>query len=127
MWFQLYMQERAATEKLMRLAVEKGCTALCVTVDTPTTGPRDRQSRAGFEFPDLPYVTKEPGDNPITWKDIEWIRGALNVPVILKGILSPADADLALANGASAIVVSNHGGRNLDTVPSTIEVLPRVV
>ncbi len=127
LWFQVYMQERVATEKLVRLAVEKGCTALCVTVDSPTTGPRDRQARAGFEFPELPYVTKEPGDNLITWKDLEWIRAAVNVPVILKGIMSPADADLALANGASAIVVSNHGGRNLDTVPSTIEALPRVV
>jgi 4-hydroxymandelate oxidase len=126
LWFQLYMQERAATEKVVRLAVENGCTALCITVDTPTTGPRDRQSRAGFEFPELPYRTKEPGDNPVTWKDIEWIRGMANVPVILKGILHPDDAELAVQNGAAAIVVSNHGGRNLDTVPSTIEALPWV-
>ena len=128
LWFQLYMQERIATEKLVRLAVEKGCSALCVTVDTPTTGPRDRQTRAGFEFPpNLPYRTVEPGDNPVTWKDIEWIRNAVDVPVILKGILHPDDAELAVRSGAAAIVVSNHGGRNLDTVPSTIEALPGVV
>src|SRR6185295_2723903 len=70
---------------------------------------------------------KEPGDNPVTWKDIDWIRGLVNVPVILKGILSAADAQPAVANGADAIVVSNHGGRNLDTMPSTIEALPRIV
>lgn len=127
LWFQCYMQERSATEKVLRHAVDQGCTALCVTVDTPTTGPRDRQARAGFEFPpNLPYRTVEPGDNPVTWKDIEWIRRVVEVPVILKGILHPDDADLAVENGVAAIVVSNHGGRNLDTVPSTIEALPRV-
>ncbi|MEK7402197.1 MAG: alpha-hydroxy acid oxidase [Gemmatimonadota bacterium] len=128
LWFQLYMQDRAPTEKLIREAVERGCTGLCVTVDTPTTGPRDRQAGAGFEFPpNLPYRTVEPGDNPVTWKDIEWIQRTVDVPVILKGILHPDDAALAVQNGAAAIVVSNHGGRNLDTVPSTIEALPWVV
>lgn len=128
LWFQLYMQERSATEHLVRFAVEQGCTALCVTVDTPTTGPRDRQARAAFDFPpNLPYRTTEPGDNPVTWKDVDWVRKAVNVPVILKGILHPDDAEIAVIKGAAAIVVSNHGGRNLDTVPATIEALPRIV
>jgi 4-hydroxymandelate oxidase len=127
LWFQLYMQERGATEQLMKLAVDKGCTALVITVDTPTTGPRDRQSRAGFEFPaNLPYQTVEPGNNPVTWKEIDWVRKSVNVPVILKGILHPEDAEIAVIKGAAAIVVSNHGGRNLDTVPSSIEALPRI-
>jgi 4-hydroxymandelate oxidase len=126
MWLQLYMQERDATDNLVRLAVEKGCSALCITVDTPVLGPRDRQNRAGFEFPELPYRTVDPGNNAVTWNDIDRIRKAVSVPVILKGIMHPDDAELAVKNGAAAIVVSNHGGRNLDTVPSTIEVLPHI-
>ncbi len=128
LWFQLYMQERNATEELVTRVVDRGCTAICVTVDTPTAGPRDRQTRSGFDFPPgLPYRTVQPGDNPCTWADIAWIRRAVKVPVILKGILHPDDAELAIVNGAAAIVVSNHGGRNLDTAPATIAALPRVV
>jgi 4-hydroxymandelate oxidase len=127
-WFQLYMQERAVTQDLVTQVVERGCGAICITVDTPNSGPRDRQARAGFDFPEgLPYRTVQPGDNPCTWADVEWIRRASKVPVILKGILHPDDANLAVERGASAIVVSNHGGRNLDTAPATIEALPRVV
>lgn len=127
LWFQLYIQEHDATRALVSHVVSRGCTALCVTVDTPHTGPRDRQARAGFEFPQaLPYRTVEPGNNPCTWEDIAWIRAAVDVPIMLKGILRPDDAELAVQHGAAAIVVSNHGGRNLDTVPATIEALPRV-
>jgi 4-hydroxymandelate oxidase len=126
-WFQLYMQERAVTRELIARVVETGCTALCVTVDTPTLGARDRMSRSGFVYPDLPYRHVQPGENPCTWDDIGWMRDAANVPVILKGILHPDDAEIAIEAGAAGIVVSNHGGRNLDTVPATIDVLPRVV
>ena len=127
-WFQLYMQERGATRELIQRAVAAGCTAICITVDTPTLGPRDRQTRAGFTFPaNLPYQTVQPGDNPCTWAEVEWVRKAVNVPVLLKGILNPDDAERAHENGAAAIVVSNHGGRNLDTAPASIEALPRVV
>lgn len=127
LWFQLYMQERGATRELVQRAVAAGCSAICITVDTPTLGPRDRQARSGFAFPvGLPYQTVAPGDNRCTWADVEWIRKAVNVPVILKGILNPDDARLAHENGAAAIVVSNHGGRNLDTTPATIEALPRI-
>lgn len=126
LWFQLYVQEQRATRALVRRVVDGGCTALCVTVDTPRLGARDRLTRSGFSFPELPYRTTAPGDNPCTWDDIAWIRSAVDVPVLLKGILHPDDADLAIAAGAHAIIVSNHGGRNLDTVPAAIDALPRV-
>jgi 4-hydroxymandelate oxidase len=126
-WFQLYMQERAATRDLIRRVASAGCSALFLTVDTPTSGARDRQTRGGFEFPaDLPYKTVQPGDNPCTWKDIDWIRETANLPIVLKGILHPDDAERAIDEGAAGIVVSNHGARNLDTVPATIDALPRV-
>lgn len=126
-WFQLYMQERSATGALIDRVLSAGCTALFVTVDTPTAGARDRMARSGFEFPaDLPYMTVQPGDNPCTWKDIEWIRNAAKVPIVLKGILNPDDAERAMDRGAAALVVSNHGARNLDTLPASIDALPRV-
>lgn len=127
LWFQLYMQERSATRDLIARVVEIGCKALCVTVDTPSAGARDRITRAAFEFPaDLAYRTVQPGENPCTWKDVAWIRDAARIPVILKGILHPDDAELAMDAGAAGIVISNHGARNLDTLPPTIDVLPRV-
>lgn len=126
-WFQLYMQERGATRDLVQRAAAAGCTAICVTVDTPTGGARDRMARSGFEFPPLPYQTVQPGDNPCTWADVEWIRKTVNVPVVLKGILNPDDAHRARESGAAAIVVSNHGARNLDSAPGSIEALPRVI
>ena len=125
-WFQLYMQERSATRELIARVVSAGCSALFLTVDTPTSGSRDRQTRSGFTFPDLPYKTVQPGDNPCTWKDIDWIRKAANVPIVLKGILHPADAIRAIDEGAAGIVVSNHGARNLDTLPATLDALPVV-
>lgn len=126
LWFQLYMQEKKATRELVGRVVEAGCSAIVVTVDTPHSGARDRQARSGFVFPQLPYRTVEPGSNPCTWDDIAWIREAVGVPVILKGILNADDAEQAVDAGVSAIVVSNHGGRNLDTVPASIVALPRV-
>lgn len=126
-WFQLYMQERSLTRELISRVVGAGCTAICITVDTPTLGARDRMARSGFEYPELPYRSVQPGENACTWDDIAWMREAVNVPVLLKGILHPDDAELAIQAGAAGIVVSNHGGRNLDTIPPTIDVLSRVV
>lgn len=127
LWFQLYMQEKKATRALVEQVASAGVSAICVSVDTPTPGARDRQERAGFVHPaDLPYKTVTPGNNPCTWDDIAWIRSAVKVPVVLKGILHPDDAELAIEAGASAIVVSNHGGRNLDTAVATIDALPAV-
>jgi 4-hydroxymandelate oxidase len=126
-WFQLYLQERTATRALIDRVVAAGCSALCLTVDTPAMGARDRMARSGFEFPaDLPYKTVEPGDNPCTWRDVEWIQTAAKVPVLLKGILHPDDAERAIDAGAAGLVVSNHGARNLDTLPATIDALAPV-
>lgn len=126
LWFQLYLQERVATRELTARIATLGFSALCLTIDTPTSGARDRQARSGFEFPELPYRTVEPGDNPCTWDDVAWIREAVPIPLVVKGILHPDDAEQAIKAGAAAIIVSNHGGRNLDTVPATIDALPRV-
>jgi 4-hydroxymandelate oxidase len=127
LWFQLYIQERAATRELVDRVVASGCTALCVTVDTPTLGARDRMARSGFTYPELPYRSVQPGENACTWDDVAWIRESSKVPVLLKGILHPDDAELGIQAGAAGIIVSNHGARNLDTTPPTIDVLPRVV
>jgi 4-hydroxymandelate oxidase len=127
LWFQLYMQERSVTRDLVQRVVGAGCTAICLTVDTPTLGARDRMIRSGFEYPELPYRHVQPGENGCTWDDVAWTRETVDVPVLLKGIMHPDDADLAVNAGAAGIVVSNHGARNLDTTPATIEVLSRIV
>jgi 4-hydroxymandelate oxidase len=126
-WFQLYMQDRTLTADLLARVVAGGCTAVCLTVDTPTLGARDRMARSGFEYPELPYRSVQPGENACTWEDVEWLRRTMTVPVLLKGILHPDDAGRALDAGVAGIIVSNHGARNLDTVPPTIQVLPRIV
>lgn len=132
LWFQLYVRDdRAYTKDLIQKAELLGFQALCVTVDTPTPGIRDRQARAGFGLPEdviAHYSLGEIGapKNPITWKDIDWLQSFTKIPVLLKGIMNPEDAHKAVQAGVSGIVVSNHGARNLDTVPATIEVLPRI-
>jgi 4-hydroxymandelate oxidase len=137
LWFQLYVQpDRGFTRELVQRAEGAGCQALCLTVDTPTNGARDRLTRAGFTLP--PGVAEEnfrrrgeviPGvlDPSLTWKDVEWLRSFARVPVLLKGVLNPDDAARGIEAGAAGIIVSNHGARNLDTVPATIDALPRVV
>ena len=131
-------------ERDLRRAEAAGCKALCVTVDTPILGARHRESRTQFNLPadfKLPNLNLGPVShrpvrsaiysellNPaLTWKDIEWLCSVVKVPVVLKGVLNPEDAALAVNSGASAIIVSNHGARNLDTVPSTAEALPLVI
>jgi 4-hydroxymandelate oxidase len=139
LWFQLYVQpDREFTRDLVQRAEAAGCKAICVTVDNVNIGLRNRQHRSGFVLPDdidTPHLynapdrknpTREPGRHPLTWKDIEWLRGLTDLPLLLKGIMNPDDAERAICAGASGIVVSNHGGRNLDTVPSSAEALPVV-
>ncbi|MFN8355142.1 MAG: alpha-hydroxy acid oxidase [Spirosomataceae bacterium] len=139
LWFQLYVQDdRSFTKDLILRAEANGCKALCITVDTPTTGPRDRQAKANFHLPEglpTPYMIDlnlgkaariSTEHNPLTWDDIAWMKSFTSIPVLLKGILHPADAELAVQAGADGIVVSNHGGRNLDTVPATAEVMPSI-
>ena len=119
--------------------------ALCLTVDQPVRGARNREQRAGFRLPanldlpnlkGLPLKDREPPevtiysalmDSRLTWKDIDWLRSFAKVPVLLKGVLNADDAEKAVQTGASGLIVSNHGSRNLDTLPATIQALPAVV
>jgi 4-hydroxymandelate oxidase len=127
-WFQLYVQDRAYTERLLRRVVAAGAKAIAVTVDTPVGGPRNRQERSGFVFPsNLPHISGARAEHPLSWKDLEWIQRAASVPIYLKGILHPDDADIGVKAGAAGIMVSNHGGRNLDTALATIDALPAIV
>ena len=131
LWLQLYPNsDRGFLSALVSLADEAGFRGLCLTVDLPTSGPRNRAQRAGFAIPpelQVPYLRSSPFEAaPGTWADVEWLLSISRLPVILKGILNPVDADLAVKCGVSGIVVSNHGGRDLDTTPATIDALPIV-
>jgi 4-hydroxymandelate oxidase len=141
LWFQLYVQpDKGITKDLVQRAEGVGCQALCLTVDTPVQGVRNRQTRTRFALPPgvtVPYMTQIDAEGRAvmdnrrgmvtTWKDVEWLQSFAKVPVLLKGILDPDDAELSVSAGASGIIVSNHGARNLDTVPATIDVLPEIV
>lgn len=143
LWFQLYVTpDVPAAMDLIRRAEDAGCEAICLTVDTPVSGLRDRQAKARFDpraggltYPHLdwaqarnPYVKLKPGETrPLVWTDVARLAKHARVPLLLKGIMRPEDALLALEAGAAGIIVSNHGGRSLDTLPATIEVLPGIV
>ncbi|CAG9262858.1 L-lactate dehydrogenase [Paraburkholderia unamae] len=147
LWFQLYMQPRREdTLTLVRRAEAAGYRALVVTVDAAVSGIRNVEQRAGFRLPEgvesvnlRGFARAEAldarGGSPVfkgllagapTWADIEWLCRATALPVLLKGILNAADVPGALDAGAAGIVVSNHGGRTLDTVPATLDVLPGI-
>ena len=143
--FQLYAQkDDAVNADMLARAREAGYRAVIVTVDLPPFGTRDRDVRSGFSIPAdlaLPNIPPPPGhDGSLTphdttdlmnadmsWSDIARIVDQAGLPVMVKGILAPADADLALEHGAAGVIVSNHGGRQLDTVPATIDALEPVV
>ena len=138
-WFQLYSDEdRGKTKALIQRAEAAGCQALCITVDLPWIYARNREAHITHEVPQLPFPNinftggpastglKTWGYRYLKWSDLDWIRGSCKLPILLKGVLNPNDADLAVQNGASGIIVSNHGGRGLDTVPATIDALPAV-
>lgn len=148
LWFQLYTQpDRGFTRDLVLRAQTARYEALVVTVDTPVLGPRYREIRSHFSLPpgmervNLKALTgggstKRPTETEIysatldaklTWKDIEWLRSLTTLPILVKGIMHPDDADRAAEMGLAGIIVSNHGARNLDTVPATIDVLPEIV
>jgi isopentenyl diphosphate isomerase/L-lactate dehydrogenase-like FMN-dependent dehydrogenase len=144
-WFQLYvLRDRGVTHALIDEAVDCGYQALVLTVDAPRAGRRERDLRTGFAVPagiDMPGVSAAAGhsagltpadffslvDASLTWKDLEALVEAVDVPVIVKGIHAAADARLALQHGAAAVIVSNHGGRQLDGVPAGIDLLEDVV
>jgi len=130
-WFLLYVQkDRGFTRDLVQKAEDLGCRVICVTVDSPTFALRNREQRAAAQMPTraLPNLPSPSYLDPaLTWKDIEWLQSFARKPVVLKGILNPDDASLAVKTGVAGIIVSNHGARNLDTVPATIDALPLVV
>ncbi len=149
LWFQLYLQhDRGITRELVRRAEAAGFEALVLTVDAPTSGARDRERRAGFRLPPgvsavhldsqtpQPAARLAPGQSALfdgllrsapTWADVAWLQAETRLPVLLKGITHADDAHLAAAMQVGGLIVSNHGGRTLDTVPSTAELLPAVV
>jgi 4-hydroxymandelate oxidase len=146
-WFQLYFQSsREHSLALVRRAEQCGACALVVTVDAAIAGIRNREQRAGFALPpdvsavNLPAAHTLPphpglGKSLVfdglmaqapTWRDIDWLAQQTRLPLVIKGVLHPDDARLALDHGAQGVVVSNHGGRVLDTVPAAIDALPAV-
>jgi 4-hydroxymandelate oxidase len=138
LWFQLYLQsDRGFTESVVRRAEAAGCRALVVTVDAPVSGRHTRDLRNDFDLPpgmryenlrdDKGRVRRLERTAGFGWADLEWLRSVTTLPVVLKGVLHPADARLAVEHGAAAVIVSNHGGRQLDTAAPTIEALPAVV
>ena len=142
LWFQLYAQtDRGFTRELVQRAEASGYRALCLTVDTPITGTRYRERRADVKLGSLPNLTGYKGaefrtgsleifssvlDPALSWKDVEWLSSFAKIPLLVKGVINPEDADRAVKAGISGIIVSNHGGRNLDTLPATIDALPQV-
>ena len=170
-WFQLYIQrDRAMVRSLLERAAAAGCPVLCLTVDLPIQGPRERDQRNGFTVPPrlglgnlFDYATRigwltrmargpritfgnleRPGgektafmtvaqhvgtqfDPTVTWKEIDWLRSVWPGRIALKGILHPGDARRAVERGVDAVIVSNHGGRQLDGAPSAISALPAIV
>jgi 4-hydroxymandelate oxidase len=150
-WFQLYVyRDRGATLALVERAEAAGCKAIVVTVDAPLLGRRERDVRNGFKLPahlsvknltasGLHALPETQGDSSLaayfaslldqnlTYKDVEWLRSCTRLPVLVKGIVRADDASRAVDAGAHGIVVSNHGGRQLDTAPATVRVLEEVV
>lgn len=130
-WLQLYVQlDRERTLDHLAEAREAGYGAVVLTVDLPLVGRRERDLRLGFAIPEeipLHYGNLVDVDPTLTWRDLEWIRAATELPLVVKGILTAEDAVLAAEHGADAIWVSNHGGRQLDGVAASIDVLPEVV
>ncbi len=136
LWFQLYLdRDRGFSEEQVRRAVAAGCRVLCVTVDSPTYGPRNRPERVQFDLPKglvtphfrLGQSQYGSSGNPVTWSDLDWLRSITSLPIVLKGILHPQDAAEAIQRRVDGIIVSNHGGRNLDTSLATLDALPDVV
>jgi isopentenyl diphosphate isomerase/L-lactate dehydrogenase-like FMN-dependent dehydrogenase len=145
-WFQLYVfKDWGLTSALVQQAVDAGYSALVLTADTPYLGRREGPLRTGFAIPDdvrIPAVDAARGGGlepfslhehfdlfspAVSWRDVERLNDLSGLPVVVKGVLTAEDARLACEHGAAAIAVSNHGGRQLDGVPGTLDALPEVV
>ncbi|SEC29488.1 4-hydroxymandelate oxidase [Streptomyces sp. 3213] len=143
LWFQLYIQpDLDITETLVKRATDAGCTALVVTVDSPVLGAGERNRRNGFH--DLPpglrcenlvdlrdgergHVRQIAMSSELNWDHVDWLRRSTSLPILLKGVLHPEDARIAVQHGVDGLLLSNHGGRQLDTVPATLELLPEIL
>lgn len=141
-WFQLYVHKRRdATAALVERAAAAGYSAIVLTVDFPVPGRRERELASGFalewgglgNFPELGGgveflpLMEELHDQRLTWRDLEWIRGLSGLPLVVKGVLTAEDTRAAVEHGAAAIIVSNHGGRQLDRTPAPIDVVEEIV
>jgi isopentenyl diphosphate isomerase/L-lactate dehydrogenase-like FMN-dependent dehydrogenase len=142
-WFQLYWSsDREFTRDLLAAVVEAGFEAVVLTIDFAVAGRRERDLRTAFALPDdlpTPNIPHDLArrdfhlalgrivDASIGWRDLEWLRENCPLPLLLKGVLTAEDATLAVEHDADGIVVSNHGGRQLDGVAASIEALPEVV
>ena len=151
MWFQLYVyKDRGITRELAQRAEAAAYDCIQVTVDLPVLGRREADVRNGFGLPsgmrianlesaglgELGAVEGDSGvaayttrllDPSLTWKDVEWLKSVTRLPLLVKGVIRGDDAARAVEAGADGVVVSNHGGRQLDTSPATIRALPEVV
>ncbi|MEO8458786.1 MAG: alpha-hydroxy acid oxidase, partial [Chloroflexota bacterium] len=150
-WFQLYCYgDRGVSERLVKRAEGSGFSAVVLTVDVPRLGRRERDYRHPLVFPsdimpvnfmhefDLSSMPEDSRgmalsamvaslmDQTLTWETVSWLKSITKLPVLVKGVLTPEDAVLAVESGCSGIVVSNHGGRQLDGSPATLEVLPEI-
>ncbi len=150
-WFQLYcFRDRSITRMLVERAEAAGYTALCLTVDAPVFGRRERDIRSGFQLPPgmsvknlesvglevlpasgdesaLQRYFNEQLDSSLTWEVLDWLRGVTRLPLLVKGVLTAEDARLAVETGVAGIIVSNHGGRQLDGALATCQALTEVV
>jgi 4-hydroxymandelate oxidase len=140
-WFQVYtLLDHAVTDELVAEALEAGFTAIVLTADLPVVGSRDREHRIEWTMPedDVPTVVRarlrgsdRHGlavlDPALDWAYVEHLRSRYAVPILVKGVLTAEDAVLAAEHGAHGVVVSNHGGRQLDLAPATADVLPEIV
>jgi 4-hydroxymandelate oxidase len=138
-WFQLYLgSDRVRARKLIDLAGERGCQALCLTADMPVPpllGPKLRDGLAGVAHAKPQYLPPRgeyaltgvwDHDQRLSWRDLAWLRDVTDLPIVIKGIMTAEDAMIAVDCGVDGIVVSNHGGRALDTPVGTMDVLPSV-
>ncbi|EDS40084.1 glycolate oxidase [Culex quinquefasciatus] len=142
-WFQLYIfKDRRVTKKLVKRAEKAGYRAIVLTVDAPVFGIRRADNKNRFQLPpNITFANMDDGkqqrdygayydersDPALTWDDVEWLLKLTKLPVIVKGILTKEDALIAVDRGAQGIWVSNHGARQVDSEPATIEVLPEIV
>ena len=150
-WFQLYVwRDREVTAQLVKRAAKAGYGAICLTVDTPLLGRREKDERNAFTLPPgLSIANVRPAgldgvpasergsafakyvaellDPAVTWKDIAWLRSLTSLPIVLKGIMTAEDATLAVEHDVDGIIVSNHGGRQLDSTVGTLDALPDIV